>query len=127
MLLAVVIPLKQHFNERSAEFDLSPQQAMALRELDEPSSMRELAARLWCDASNVTGIVDRLEARGLVERQVRPDDRRVKQLVLTQAGRALRRVHHDRLFADVPMLSRMPLADRQLLAKVLGRMLSPGA
>ena len=49
--------------------------------------MNELAALLACDNSNVTGLVDRLEARGLVTRQPSPEDRRVKHIVLTDAGR----------------------------------------
>ena len=42
--------------------------------------MGRLADTLSCDASNVTGLVDRLESRGLVRRQPSPDDRRVKVL-----------------------------------------------
>jgi DNA-binding MarR family transcriptional regulator len=52
--------------------------------------MGELAQRLVCDASNVTGLVDRLETRGLIERRPGPDDRRVRMLVLTPAGEELR-------------------------------------
>ena len=54
-----------------AELDLTPVQGHALRLLDpeQPIAMSALADALFCHASNVTGIVDRLEARGLVERQ----------------------------------------------------------
>ena len=45
--------------------------------------MSELANALFCDNSNVTGIVDRLEERGLVRREAAEGDRRVKLLVLT--------------------------------------------
>ena len=100
--MAVMGRIGQHFFQRSAEFDLSPQQAKAFHELRRPLSMGELADRLFCDASNVTGIVDRLEARGLVERQADPDDRRVRRLVLTDAGRELWQAHHDRVFDGVP-------------------------
>src|SRR5262249_48283244 len=54
----------------AAEFELSEPQCHVLR-LMEPGAgvpMRRVVERLGCDASNVTGIVDRLEARGLVER-----------------------------------------------------------
>src|SRR5918912_2258053 len=69
----------------AAEFDLAPAQLGALKALDPnaPVPMRELAAALACDNSNVTGIVDRLEGRGLVERRPAPGDRRVKMLVVT--------------------------------------------
>src|ERR671928_2004208 len=71
-----------------AELGLGFAQAHALRMLDpdEPMPMSALAERLFCDASNVTGIVDRLEARGLVERRSSEGDRRVKALTLTEAG-----------------------------------------
>ena len=82
------------------EFDLAPQQLIAVRLLDPaaPSPMSALAEQLHCDNSNVTGIVDRLEARGLVARRSAEHDRRVKMLDLTArrdraraSRRALRR------------------------------------
>lgn len=121
LFFSVMSRMKQHFAERSAEFDLSPAQAMAVRELEGPLSMRELAERLYCDASNVTGIVDRLEERGLVERQMLPGDRRVKQLVLTDAGRALRAAHQERLSDDVPLVSSLSPSERQVLADLFRR------
>src|ERR671925_1860527 len=66
------------------EFGLSPAQLHALR-LIEPGAelpMSSLAGKLFCDASNVTGIVDRLEARGLIERRPATYDRRGKLLLL---------------------------------------------
>src|SRR6187401_763706 len=75
-----------------AELGLGFAQAHALRMLDpeDPIPMSALAERLFCDASNVTGIVDRLEKRGLVERRSAEGDRRVKALTLTSAGVELR-------------------------------------
>jgi DNA-binding MarR family transcriptional regulator len=49
--------------------------------------MGTTAEELHRDASNVTGIVDRLEKRGLVERRTLPTDGRVKELLPTDAGR----------------------------------------
>src|SRR6266498_4944390 len=84
-----VAHVRTHFQRVIAELDLSPPQAYALRRLEpeRPLPMRDLADGLACDASNVTGIVDRLERRGLVERQVSPTDRRVKTLGV-KIGRA---------------------------------------
>ena len=73
------------------EFDLMPPQQMVLGHLDEPRTMGELAQHLHCDNSNITGIVDRLTERGLVERRVVEGDRRIKLVALTEAGRELRR------------------------------------
>src|SRR2546430_16834185 len=69
------------------ELGLTFAQAHALRllEPDRPSPMSSLAELLVCDASNVTGIADRLEARGLVERRSGGKDRRVKTPALTPA------------------------------------------
>jgi len=53
---------------------------------DTAASMRHLASLLNCDPLNVTFLVDRLEERGLVERQTDPADRRVKLVGLTTAG-----------------------------------------
>jgi DNA-binding MarR family transcriptional regulator len=72
------------------EFDLMPPQQMVLGLLDEPRPMGELAQTMHCDNSNITGIVDRLSERGLVERRQAEGDRRVKLIALTDEGRALR-------------------------------------
>ena len=114
LFLAVMNRMHQHLVERSAELDLSAPQARALHHLGEPRTMGELAEMLCCDASNVTGIVDRLEARGVVERQVVPGDRRVKRIVLTDAGQALWDAHHARVMADLPLVA--GLSDDQRLA-----------
>src|SRR6476646_3466232 len=76
----------------AAEFELSPAQCHVLHliEPDRPIPMGRIAESLACDASNVTGLVDRLESRGLVRRQASSEDRRVKVLVLTPAGVRLR-------------------------------------
>ncbi|MGZ4305521.1 MAG: MarR family winged helix-turn-helix transcriptional regulator, partial [Solirubrobacteraceae bacterium] len=88
---------RRRFLIAAAALDLHPAQAGALLQLDSPLPMTELAALLACDNSNVTGLVDRLEARGLVARQPSPQDRRVKHVVLTAAGRRLR----DQMLARV--------------------------
>ena len=81
---------RRRFLIAAAELDLHPAQAGALLQLEEPLSMNHLAGELGCDNSNVTGLVDRLEARGLVARRADPEDRRVRQVVLTAAGRRTR-------------------------------------
>lgn len=121
LLFQLTGELRQRFTDRAAEFDLSFAQAMALRELDEPLPMRDLADRLCCDASNVTSIVDRLESRGLVERRPDPVDRRVKHLVLTDAGDKLRRQHREGLVVDLPLLVDLTPEERRQLATLLRR------
>ena len=124
LFVAVMGRLHQHLVERSAEFDLSAPQARALHHLREPRTMGELAEMLCCDASNVTGIVDRLEARGVVERHVVPGDRRVKRIVLTGEGRRLWQAHHDRLMADVPLVAGLTTEEGATLHDLLARVVA---
>jgi DNA-binding MarR family transcriptional regulator len=90
---------RRRFLIAASELDLHPGQAGTLLQLepDTPRPMHELAAALACDNSNVTGIIDRLEARGLVARRPFEQDRRVKHVVLTSDGVRIR----DRLLAHV--------------------------
>jgi DNA-binding MarR family transcriptional regulator len=81
--------------------------------------MRDLAARLDYDASNLSTLVDRLERRGAVERRPDPADRRVKALVLTAAGERLRADFWRDLVADPEPLTALSEADLQALAALL--------
>ncbi|WP_354699478.1 MarR family transcriptional regulator [Paraconexibacter sp. AEG42_29] len=104
-----------------SEVSLSPPQVMALRLLDpeRPMPMSELAGLMHCDNSNITGIVDRLESRGLVERRPATHDRRVKHLLVTADGAATRgRV--EALLAHPPeaLLTLSVAEQRQLLALI---------
>lgn len=106
------------------EFDLMPPQQMVLGLLDEPRPMGELAQEMHCDSSNITGIVDRLEERGLVERGAVVGDRRVKLVALTAAGREIsaelvrRRAQPP---DEIAALSEAELRKlRQIFAKALG-------
>ena len=79
---------KHLFTGVAAEMGLTPGDLHALLSLDadEPRPMRAMAEEWRCDASNVTWMVDRLEAHGYVERQSLPNDRRVRTVALTAAG-----------------------------------------
>ena len=115
-----------HFAATVAELDLAPAQARALHELDvdRPVSMRELATRLKSDPSNLTGLIDRLEARGLVERRPDPTDRRVKGLALTPAGAQLRERLFARLYSAPPPVAALSERDQRVLRDVLQRVVS---
>ena len=114
----------RNFPALAAEFDLSPVQAHVLRQLGEGAlAMSTLANYLSCDASNVTGLVDRLEARGLVERKSSEQDRRVKMLVLTEAGAELRGRLMARMFEPPPFVTEMPEEDQVALRDIMRRAL----
>ena len=108
-----------------AELDLTPVQGHALRLLDpeRPIAMSALADALFCHASNVTGIVDRLEARGLVERQTGREDRRVKMLALTEAGTRVRSRVVELMRRPPPEIAELSASDQRALRDVLGRAL----
>lgn len=89
-ITALLDSLSQGLHGELREQDLTPPLAMTLRLLDEPRSMRYLADAHHCDASNITGIVDRLEKRGLVERRADPADRRVTLITRTPDGDTMR-------------------------------------
>lgn len=114
-----------HLPAVAAEFDLSPVQVhvLYLLEPDRPVPMGRLAEALACDASNVTGLVDRLEARGLIERQPASFDRRVRVLALTPSGTRVRTQLQRRLAAPPKRFDRLSAAERQALARLLERLL----
>jgi DNA-binding MarR family transcriptional regulator len=114
---------KRRFGAIASEFELSPPQVHALRLLDpdEPKPMSELAERLHCDNSNVTGIVDRLEDRGLVERRPAEHDRRVKMLAITPAGADIRARLAERLEVPPEPLARLSADDQRALRDIMRR------
>jgi MarR family transcriptional regulator, organic hydroperoxide resistance regulator len=116
---------KPRFMAIGQEFDLAPQQGMALRALHEPRPMGELAKFLACDNSNVTGIVDRLEERGLVERRAAEHDRRVKLIELTEEGQRVRREIERRITEPPQAIADLPEADQITLRDILRRALEP--
>src|SRR5947208_15566861 len=98
----MMVTNKQRMFAMAQEFELAPQQMIALRMLGAgPRKMSDLAHALFCDNSNVTGIVDRLEQGGLVRREAAEGDRRVKLLVLTDEGERMR-VEITKRMADPP-------------------------
>jgi DNA-binding MarR family transcriptional regulator len=104
---------------------ISPQQSMAISALKpgEPLPMSALADALHCDNSNITGIVDRLEAAGLAERRADKRDRRVKAVVLTEKGERLRIEIDRRAGEPPPRLAAMPEKDAAALRDILARAL----
>jgi len=103
------------------EYELIPPHWIALQALDEPKPMGELAKALSCDNSNVTWITDRLEERDLVTRTPAPHDRRIRLLVLTEKGRALREEISQRLAEPPPPIADLSSEDQRALRDILRR------
>jgi len=82
--------LESRVEDRLSDIGLSLAKLAALRRLTEAGGslpLGQLAERLACVKSNVTQLVDRLEADGLVSRAADANDRRSRLAVLTDAGR----------------------------------------
>jgi DNA-binding MarR family transcriptional regulator len=126
-LMGVMHAMKAHVADLAAAFELTPSQLAALSHLDEPRSQRELAESLHFDASNVTDIVDRLEARGLVVRTVDPHDRRVRRIVRTPAGEKLRHQALDEALATAPTVASLSASEQRTLCELLGKIAEPVA
>ncbi len=115
---------RRRFLIAASELDLHPAQAGALLQLASPLPMNELAATLGCDSSNVTGLIDRLEARGLVTRRASAEDRRVKHVVLTAAGRRLRGRLLARVGQPAPGVERLSVSEQRQLRDLLRAVLT---
>jgi DNA-binding MarR family transcriptional regulator len=114
---------------RASERELSMIQARLLGVLrDRHPTMNELAKLLGLDKSSITGLVDRAERRGLVERTSSTSDRRAVLVGLTRRGRSLVASVAARFEADVSvMLDRLPVGDRDALSVLVSRILGAHA
>jgi DNA-binding MarR family transcriptional regulator len=109
----------------AAEHTLSLVQTRLLGILrDRAPTMNELARLLELDKSSVTGLVDRAERRGLVERIPSPTDRRAVLVRLTEDGRSLVSQVSALFGSDVlRMLECLPVPDRDALSRLVSRLL----
>lgn len=123
--MGLVESLRQHMVDVVTDLELTPSQAVAIRNLDQPRSQRELADRLGLDASSVTDIADELEARGLLKRRVDPSDRRIRLLELTPAGVKLGQEFFVRMVEDAPPLRNLTRPERATLQTLLAKMVEP--
>ncbi len=144
-LIEVMQGQRRHLEVCAARHGLSGQLAIALLQLCAPwppspaagarsdgevhcpdggMPMRELAGRISCDPSQVTGIADRLEDLGLVERRPNPADRRVKLLVVTAEGERVSSRLSAEINREAPGFSVLDHGERsrllELLQKVAG-------
>jgi DNA-binding MarR family transcriptional regulator len=112
------------------EVHLSMAKLMALKALSEAGEslpLGQLAGRLSCVKSNITQLVDRLEADGLVARRLDPNDRRTKLAVLTAAGRKAcdegTRVQRD---VERALLKRLTGDEARMLETLISKMGTSG-
>ncbi|MEU1878548.1 MarR family transcriptional regulator [Streptosporangium sp. NPDC020072] len=116
--------LDVHVRRVAEELGITASQVIALRELSEPITARELASRMSCEPSNATFVLDRLEQQGLIRREPHPTDRRAKQIVLTASGQRCRTGVLDRLSAGSP-LTRLTAGQQESLRNLLQALVDP--
>src|SRR5690242_10048121 len=110
------------FTVAAASENLTASQGKTLTVLRRgPAAMRTLAETLACDASNVTGIINRLEKRGLVRREASSTDRRVTNLVITPEGERAVDAIRAKMHRTREGLSRLGDEDRDRLSTLLER------
>ncbi|MGW7001776.1 MarR family winged helix-turn-helix transcriptional regulator [Streptomyces sp. NPDC054933] len=120
----IVSRYHEEYDTAAGKHQLTGAQARVLGLLSlEPMPMRRIAEQLKCEPSNVTGIIDRLEVRGLVERRPDAADRRIKLAAATATGKeTYERLRSSLDFAREP-LARLSTAERTVLRDTLRRML----
>ncbi|MEV8323700.1 MarR family winged helix-turn-helix transcriptional regulator [Kitasatospora sp. NPDC059811] len=128
-LMANLVALfHREYEEAAAARSLTGAQAKVLALLRRgPMPMRQIAQTLSCEPSNITGIVDRLEARGFVTREADRQDRRVKLVAATGTGATASEELRESLnFAREP-LAALGHDERAVLRDLLRRMLTGAA
>lgn len=130
MLLQVAIRSKHDFAHLGDQYDLSLMQLITLCALkpSEPIPMNTISCLLVCDASNVTGIVERLVSRGYIVREESREDRRVKVIQMTREGEAVREIVLREITGSQPeSLSGLTPVEYEELNHLLRKALLPKA
>ena len=118
------------FLEETAVHELTPVQFAALSAVDAAPGIdqRSLARRIGFDTSTIGGVIDRLERRGLMQRQTSPTDRRVRLLCVTESGeKLLRDVQPLMLRAQERILGPLTPSDREHFMRMLQQLVDGNA
>ena len=123
LLAIATVQTRQVFQRRiGAPFELRPVEFTLLVLLldNHGAAPKQLARALNVPAPHLTVLLDRLVARGLVERRRSSTDRRALQVLLTAAGEALaRRAHGVSLTMEDPLLRALSAAEQAMLRELL--------
>jgi DNA-binding MarR family transcriptional regulator len=124
LLVALTSRVKAHEDECIGGLGLTRMEAKALYRLEpgETVPVRTVAERGMVDPSNLSGAVESLEARGLIERPSAPHDRRVRAVRLTPEGEELRERLAACLHDDYPAVARLTPEEREALRDLLRRL-----
>lgn len=126
LLIRYSIPAKLAFAKTAELFGLTYMQLLTLclvASCKEGPAMQGVTATLGCDASNVTGLVDKLVTQGFLERSESPHDRRTKIVKLTSKGEQTRRAAlHE--FAQTNIFNDLTPEELDTLTHILGKLQS---
>ncbi len=124
LLADLVRQLQGRYMATCSEAGLNPGALKALISLDpnEPAPMYSLAEHMNCDASMITWLVDRLEERGLVERQSSRSDRRVKLVALTEKGKTFQEQVEAQMHRPPAALESLSTGELDGLVKTLRKL-----
>lgn len=128
MLIQVAFRSKHGLMKLAEKYDLTVVQLHSLGAMNpgEAIPMNELSCILLCDASNVTGICDRLLTQGYIKREENPADRRVKLITLTPKGVELRATLLKEVSQyELPEMKRLTATQRDELKTILSLILQP--
>jgi DNA-binding MarR family transcriptional regulator len=127
VMLGMNMVFRRQLGQTLSDFQLTPPQFGTMMILDERPHgcmMSEVASAVHQVPATMTGIIDRLYERQLVERQVDPSNRRSWRVSLTQQGSELiDEIKHKQHTHLVDMLSAFSAHDRQELVRLFGRLL----
>ncbi len=115
------------FLQEAEGHGLTPVQYAAMQTVSDTPGVdqRTLARTIGFDTSTIGGVIDRLEARGLMQRGASPDDRRVRLLSLSDAGRALlAEVFPAMMRAQERMLEPLPKRERSEFMRMLRKLVT---
>lgn len=127
-MMSLFFARRDYFFAELQHLSLTPPHGHALMSLRRgPVRMRDLADAMACDASYVTAVADRLEELGLADRRNAADDRRVRELVLTEKGEQVAQ-QLDAVFTDPPeQLAALSPADQAALLRIMRKLGEPAS
>ncbi|EKN70861.1 transcriptional regulator [Neobacillus bataviensis LMG 21833] len=102
--------VNQVSKSKLSPYGVTPVQYALLRRLWEKDGQfgHVLAEQLLLDSATITGIIDRLEQNGFIERRIDPNDRRNKLVFLTEKGRSM----------EIPLCEKMDEMNREVMSSL---------
>jgi DNA-binding MarR family transcriptional regulator len=124
-IVLLMMRSKRHLARIMEEYEMTVAQGMMLLLFvpGKGSSMQKLSCMMGCDASNTTGLVDRLDNQGMITQTVDPQDRRVKLIELNAKGLERRKLLLKELeTAEVADLQKLSVEEQTTLSHLIDKL-----